>query len=74
MDIVKENKDEMKTIVKGYKGCGHEEYYGMLVTRNGMMFCRKCIYSKWERESNWKHDPKVDFIFPLYEDGRDYTK
>lgn len=74
MEIVKENKDEMKTVVKDYKGCGHKEYYGMLHSRNRMMFCRKCIYNKWERESNWRQDPKVDFTFPLYVDGKDYTK
>lgn len=77
MTTVKINKDIMKSIVKGYKGCGHEEYYGMIVCRDGLQFCRQCIYEIWQKESNyqgWKPDNKKDFVFPYYQDGIDYSK
>lgn len=77
MQIVKTNKDPMKDIVVNYKGCGHMEYYGMIHWRDGLQYCRQCIYEIWQKESNyqgWKPDPEKDFVFPLYEDGIDYSK
>lgn len=75
MQILKQNKDEMKNIVKC--DCGHKEYYGMVVMRNALNYCRKCIYRIWQDEdtrSTWRPNPKKDFIFPLYGDGKDYSK
>lgn len=77
MEIIKDHKkDFMKSIVKGYRGCGHEEYYGMIYNKNGLQFCRQCIYEIWQKESNyegWKPDPNRDFVFPIYEDGINYS-
>lgn len=66
--------DEMKNVVKGYRGCGHKEYYGMIHWRDGLQYCRQCIYEIWMKESNWKPNPKEDFVFPYYEDGKNYYK
>lgn len=56
--------------------CGCKEYYGMSVMRDGITYCRKCIYEIWQKETNytgWKPG-KEDYTFPYYEDGKDYTK
>lgn len=97
MEIIKENPDMMKSVVRMNKGCGHMDYYGCMVMRDGINYCRQCIYEIWEREGYeaakhradldaakydyepdyshlryWRPDPKKDFVFPLYEDGKDY--
>lgn len=75
MEIVKDNQDEMKSVVKNYRGCGHPEYYGMIHWHDGLQFCRQCIYEIWQKESNyegWKPNPKEDFVFPYYSDGINY--
>lgn len=69
--IKKHPTDMMKDVVKNYRGCGHTEYYGMLVWRDGLQYCRNCIYDIWAKESKWKPTEK-DLRFPLYEDGVDY--
>lgn len=75
MKIIKENSDMMKTVVQMNNGCGHTDYYGCFVMRNGINFCRKCIYEMWKRETNYKWQPQAnDYIFPLYSDGIDYEK
>lgn len=65
-------QDEMKKIVK-CPICGKLEYYGMLHWRNGKEMCRECIYDLWESEGPWRRTPS-DEVFPIYEDGKDYTK
>lgn len=74
MEIVKKHpNDRMKDVVKNYRGCGHIEYYGMLIWKNGLEFCRKCTYQRWQEESNYKWKPgENDLLFPLYEDGKNY--
>lgn len=74
MEVIIPNKDRMKEVVKNYRGCGHKEYYGMIHWRDGLQYCRQCIYSIWMNETNWMPDPKEDFVFPYYEDGVDYSK
>lgn len=72
METIKEHTDLMKSVVKNYKGCGHREYYGMLVMRDGLNYCRQCIYEIWQKEQNyqgWEPDYSKDFVFPYYEDG-----
>ena len=44
MRIIKDNPDMMKSVVIMDRGCGHKEYYGMIVMRDGMNYCRNCIY------------------------------
>lgn len=45
MKIIKEHKsDEMKDVVENYRGCGHKEYYGQLINRDGLQYCRRCMY------------------------------
>ena len=64
--------DMMKKIVT-CPHCKREEYYGMLYWRNGASLCRCCIYDIWEAENKWARRA-TDYVFPLYEDGIDYTK
>lgn len=72
MEIIKKHPtDEMRNVVKGYRGCGHKEYYGMIHWRDGLQYCRQCIYEIWERESHWRHGQE-DYTFPYYEDGVNY--
>lgn len=74
--IMRHPTDNMKDVVKNYRGCGHKEYYGMIHWRDGRQYCRKCIYNIWQQDSNytgWKPG-KEDYVFPYYEDGIDYTK
>jgi ribosomal protein L40E len=67
------DKDEMKEIVV-CKRCGNSEYYGMIHWHNGSTMCRKCIYQVW-RALDPKWEPRErDHVFPLYEDGVNYTK
>lgn len=74
MEVVKKNqKDMMKDVVKGYRGCGHKEYFGMIHWRDGLQYCRQCIYELWQKESGWKPG-KDDYVFPYYEDGVNYYK
>ena len=40
--------------------------------RDGKEMCRKCIYDVWESEGPWRRTPS-DEVFPIYEDGKDYT-
>lgn len=63
--------DIMKKVVVCPK-CGRHEYYGMLHWRDGKEMCRKCIYDLWESEGPWRRTPS-DEVFPIYEDGEDYT-
>ena len=63
---------EMLEIVKC--SCGSKEYYGMMHWFSGKQLCRKCMYELWEQQSNWRRDYATDFVFPLYENGKDYTK
>ena len=44
----------------------------MLHWRDGKEMCRKCIYDVWESEGPWRRTPS-DEVFPIYEDGKDYT-
>lgn len=75
MKIIYFNKDdEMKSVVEGFKGCGHREYYGMLYSQSGFQFCRKCIYEMWKKENPGWAPGKEDFIFPIYEDGVNYDE
>lgn len=73
--IMRHPTDNMKDVVKNYRGCGHKEYYGMIHWRDGLQYCRKCIHEIWVRENpnGWKPGPDEKY-FPLYEDGIDYTK
>lgn len=65
--------DEMKEIVKC--ACGRLEYYGMMHWHNGHTWCRVCIYEIWMMDSGYKWKPtETNYTFPLYEDGKDYTK
>ena len=65
--------DEMKEIVT-CKFCGNPEYYGMMHWHNGTTMCRKCIYGVWSvLNSKWTPG-KHDYTFPLYEDGKNYTR
>lgn len=53
--------------------CKHEEYWGMMHWRDGRQYCRHCIYRIWQKDSKW--EPTInDYVFPLYQDGVDYTK
>nr|DAF72143.1 MAG TPA: TFIIB-TERMINAL DOMAIN, TFIIB, TRANSCRIPTION INITIATION [Caudoviricetes sp.] len=63
--------DIMKKVIVCPK-CGKQEYYGMLHWRDGKEMCRKCIYDVWESEGPWRRTPS-DEVFPIYEDGKDYT-
>ena len=63
--------DIMKKVIVCPK-CGKQEYYGMLQWRDGKEMCRKCIYDVWESEGPWRRTPS-DEVFPIYEDGKDYT-
>lgn len=72
MELIKKHPtDEMKDVVKDYRGCGHIEYYGMIHWRDGLQYCRRCIYNIWQNESKWKPG-EDDYVFPLYEDGINY--
>ena len=72
MELIKKHPtDEMKDVVKDYRGCGHIEYYGMIHWRDGLQYCRRCIYDIWQKESKWKPG-EDDYVFPLYEDGINY--
>jgi hypothetical protein len=64
--------DEMKQVVK-CPMCGSEEYFGMIHWRLGHQYCRACIYKIWAKYGTWKPSAR-DHVFPLYEDGVDYTK
>lgn len=65
--------DEMKEIVQCR--CGKKEYYGMMHWHNGRTYCRACIYEIWMKETKYSWKPKEhQYVFPLYEDGKDYTK
>ena len=73
MQTIKRHKnDMMKDIV--ICGCNHKEYYGHVVMRDGINYCRNCIYEIWSKESGWRPDHSKDYIFPIYEDGKDYSK
>ena len=65
-------QDEMRKIVK-CPVCGNKEYYGMIHMLNGVSMCRRCIYKIWKHKSQWKPG-EHDYLFPLYEDGKDYSK
>lgn len=65
-------QDEMKKVVKCPK-CGKPEYNGMLHWRDGKLMCRECIYDLWESKGPWRRTPS-DEVFPIYEDGRNYTQ
>ena len=71
--ITKNKNDMMKDVVINYRGCGHHEYYGMLVWRDGLQYCRRCIHQIWVKENpnGWKPGPDEKY-FPLYEDGINY--
>ena len=73
MEHLTRNQDMMKDVVINYRGCGHKEYYGMLVWRDGLQFCRRCIHKIWvdENPNGWKPGPDEKY-FPLYEDGKNY--
>lgn len=72
MELIKKHPtDEMKDVVKDYRGCGHIEYHGMIHWRDGLQYCRRCIYNIWQKESKWKPG-EDDYVFPLYEDGINY--
>jgi hypothetical protein len=69
-----EKDPEMLKIVECPQ-CHRNEYYGMIHMRNGKSMCRRCIYGVWEKESGYSWEPSThDHVFPLYEDGVDYTK
>lgn len=69
--LTRNKNDMMKDVVINYRGCGHHEYYGCLVWRDGLQYCRRCIYNIWQNESKWKPG-EDDYVFPLYEDGINY--
>lgn len=71
--LTKNKNDMMKDVVINYRGCGHKEYYGMLVWRDGLQYCRRCIHQIWVKENpnGWKPGPDEKY-FPLYEDGVNY--
>lgn len=73
MKIINYNKDDdNKSVVEKYKGCGHKEYYGMIYSRSGFQFCRKCIYEIWQKENPEWQPSTTDYVFPIYEDGVNY--
>jgi len=75
MKVIKEDRDMMKSVVIMDRGCGHKEYYGCITMRDGINYCRQCIYEIWQKEQNylgWKPDPNKDFVFPYYENGENY--
>ena len=39
--LTRNKNDMMKDVVINYRGCGHKEYYGMLVWRDGLQYCRR---------------------------------
>lgn len=71
--LTRNKNDMMKDVVINYRGCGHKEYYGMLVWRDGLQYCRRCIHQIWVKENpnGWKPGPDEKY-FPLYEDGVNY--
>lgn len=74
LEVVKKNPNNMMLdVVQGYRGCGHKEYFGMIHWKNGLQYCRRCIYQIWQNESNnrW-HPGKEDYVFPYFEDGINY--
>ncbi len=65
--------DEMLEIVR-CKSCRKDEYQGCIHWRDGLQYCRRCIYEIWSKESDYVWRPKPnDYVFPLYSDGKDYT-
>jgi len=67
-------RDEMQEVVICPE-CKKEEYTGMIHWRDGHRCCRNCIYEIWAKDSNYKRKPSVtDFVFSLYDDGKDYRK
>jgi len=54
--------------------CHQPEYYGMIHWRSGSTCCRACIYSVWHEDNPHWHPGETDYIFPKYENGKDYTK
>lgn len=72
MEIIKENPDMMKSVVKMAKGCNHMEYYGMIVMRDGFNYCRSCIYDLWEREGLEAAKRKADLEAAKYGCEPDY--
>ena len=66
--------DEMTEVVRCQ--CGASEYYGMMHWRDGHTYCRHCLEAIW-RKDGWDPDYKrnaFEHYFPLYSDGKDYTK
>lgn len=71
--LTRNKNDMMKDVVINYRGCGHHEYYGCLVWRDGLQYCRRCIHQIWVKENpnGWKPGPDEKY-FPLYSDGVNY--
>lgn len=45
--------------------CGEDEYYGEMIWKDGIQWCRKCTYKRWQKETNYKWNPgKNDKVFP----------
>ena len=67
--------DEMKELVV-CPVCKQHEYYGMMYSwTNGIQACRVCTYERWEEETKHQwHPSALDYTFPLYSDGVDYTQ
>lgn len=66
--------DEMYEVVI-CRECNKPEYYGAMIWNSGHSYCRKCTYERWAKESNYKWNPSSnDYVYPIYNDGIDYTK
>jgi len=65
------NHDPNHEIVTCQK-CGELEYNGMIHWKSGKTMCRRCIYEVWRNEV-WQPKEGRDLVFPLYEDGADYS-
>jgi len=65
--------DEMKTICT-CPVCKKEEYYGMLHWKDGQLYCRHCIQELWNKEAQTFGKKQFENYYPLYEDGKDYSK
>lgn len=64
--------DEMKEIVICER-CGKEEYYGMMHWYDGKSGCRSCIYEVWKETDPGWFPSTLDYRFPIYRDGKNYT-
>lgn len=45
--------------------CGKQEYYGNMIWKDGVQWCRACTYERWTKESEGRwHPTEEDKVFP----------